>query len=135
MKPHLLFLFFILIFAQCNFPQKKENNSPSNNQQQTEKTPEEIQAEEKTRQDSIENAAFELIQKTAFNNLMFGMGKDTVKQLNETRQMLDKYNYNFSYSFNGEEKLYKVRIYSDGVKVIKFDSDLKNSYRNLAQII
>jgi hypothetical protein len=128
-------LFCILIFTQCNFLQKKENNPNTSEQLPKEKTPDEILAEEKARQDSIDNAAFELIQKTAFNNLMFGMEKDTVEQLNETRQMLGKYYYNFNYSFNGENKLYKVRISSEGVQVIKFDSDLKSRYQNLVQII
>jgi len=128
-------LFCILIFTQCNFLQKKENNPKTSEQLPKEKTPDEILAEEKARQDSIDNAAFELIQKTAFNNLMFGMEKDTVEQLNETRQMLGKYYYNFNYSFDSENKLFKVRISSDGVKAIKFDTDLKSRYQYLVLII
>lgn len=71
----------------------------------------------------------------AYGNLYFGMKKAEVAQKNENRQQLGKYEYNFSYDFNGDSVLFRVKIFSDGVKVIGYDTTLKNLYRNLVQIV
>jgi hypothetical protein len=71
----------------------------------------------------------------AYGDLYFGMKRAAVEQKNKEIQKLGKYEYNFSYCFNGDSMLYKVIIKSDGIKVINYDSDLKNLYRNLYQII
>jgi len=135
MRPYSILLILILLFTQCNFLKKKENKEIVKEQQPKEKTREEIFAEEKAKQDSLDNAIFELLQKTPFGNLAFGMCKEEVDKSNEKRQLLGKYNYNFGYSFNQENQLYKVKIKSDGVKAIHFDTNLKYNYQNLYQII
>lgn len=71
----------------------------------------------------------------AYGNLYFGMKKPEVAQKNENRQQLGKYEYNFGYDFNGDSVLYRVKIFSDGVKVIGYDTTLKILYRNLVQIV
>ena len=71
----------------------------------------------------------------AYGNLYFGMKKAEVESKNELRQKLGKYNYNFDYSFNGDNALYRVIIKSDGVKVVTYDTELSAVYRNLAQIV
>ena len=71
----------------------------------------------------------------AYGDLYFGMEKSEVAKKNENRQQLGKYEYNFSYDFNGDGVLFRVKIFSDGVKVIDYDTTLKNLYRNLVQIV
>lgn len=71
----------------------------------------------------------------AYGNLYFGMKKPEVESKNEPRQQLGKFKYNFDYSFNGDNALYRVIIKSDGVKVITYDTELSAVYRNLAQIV
>lgn len=71
----------------------------------------------------------------AYGNLYFGMKRTEVVQKNENRQQLGKYEYNFGYDFNGDSVLYRVKIASDGIKVISYDTTLKAMYRNLLQIV
>lgn len=134
-RTNLLTLLLVVLFTQCGLISNKKQKQEVKNEPEVVKTQEEILAEEKMRQDSIENAALELIQKKAFGDLIFGMEKELVEKTNEKRQLLGKYNYNFSYSFNENDELYKLKISSDGVKAIQFESDLKSRYQNLYQII
>ena len=129
-------LLFLVLFlnVQCRFNSSKKKGEETTPEKEV-KTTEQLMAEEKARQDSAKNAEIEIVQKTAFGNLMFGMEKDSVEEFNEKRQLVGKYNYNFSYSFNGENQLYKVKLSSDVVKVIQFDTDLKNNYLNLLKIL
>ena len=92
-------------------------------------------AEEKVRQDSIKLAEYQQMQQTPFGDLRFGMSKEEVTQNNEKRQKLGKYSYTFSYTFTPDDQLYKLRISSDGVKTIQYDSELKANYQNLLSII
>ena len=130
----VLILPFVFIFVQCEFISGKKQKEESIPQPKV-KTAEEMLAEDKARKDSIEHAEFELMQKTAFGNLMFGMIKDSVLNLNEERQHFGKYDYNFSYSFNNENQLYKLQLTSDAARAIQFESDLNNRYQNLFKII
>ncbi len=124
----------LLIFAACNPFVKKKSENPATDSIPV-KTEEQLLAEEKARQDSIRQAEFEQMQQTPFGNLRFGMSKEEVMQKNEKRQTLGKYPYTFSYSFAADDQLYKVRISSDGVKLIHYDSELKANYQNLYSII
>lgn len=135
MKKLTLLIFpLVFLFVQCDFISgKKQKEEPV--PKPVVKTAKELFAEEKAREDSIENAEFEKMQKTAFGDVMFGMIKDSVFNLNEERQHLGKYDYNFSYSFNNEDKLYKLKLTSGAVRAIQFDSDLNNRYQNLFRII
>lgn len=136
MKPYF-YLFFplIFLFTQCGIILNKKPKEEIVTTQENVKTPEELLAEEKAKQDSIENAEFELMQKTAFGDLIFGMSKEETEQKNERRQQLGKYSYNFNYNFNSNNQLFKVRLNSDEVKAIQFDTELKNRYQNLFQIV
>lgn len=133
-KSWIMYLLAATLFYQCGTGGKANKNLGEENPVPL-KTPEQQAAEEKIRQDSIENAALLEMQKTAFGDLKFGMSKNEVESLNAKRQLLGKYNYNFSYSFDGENNLYKVKLSSDGIKTIEFDSALKNNYNNLLQIV
>jgi hypothetical protein len=136
MKRELFLLFlFALLSSQCGLTNSKKQKEVNVVQPEIEKTQDELLAEEKLRKDSIENAAFELMQKTALGNLRFGMNKEQVGLASEKRQLLGKYNYNVENSFNGEGKLFATNLSSDGVKAIGYDTDLKNRYLNLHQII
>lgn len=124
----------ILLFASCNpFVKKQKEEAPTDTLHV--KTADELLAEEKARQDSIEQARYEQMQQTPFGDLRFGMNKEATVAANEKRQKLGKYSYNFSYSFTPDDQLYKVRIVSDEVKAIRYDSDLKANYQNLLKII
>ncbi len=132
MLTNLVLLF--LIVTACNPFIKKQNDKQANDSEPI-KTAEQIQAEEKARQDSIAMAEYELMQQTPFGDLRFGMSKDEVNQKNERRQNLGKFPYNFSYAFTPDDQLYRLKISSDGIKTIRFDSDLKANYQNLFKII
>lgn len=135
MKRYFLLLISVFLLSQCGFIKKKNQNEPVSEPVQTVKTQEEIQAIEKARADSIENAEYNLMQKTAFGNLIFGMPKTQAETANEKRQLLGKYSYNFQNLFNGNDELYAVILNSDGEKAIAFDSGLKAKYNNLYKII
>jgi hypothetical protein len=66
---------------------------------------------------------------------MFGMDKNSTEQNNKNRQVLGKYQYNFSYSFNQKGELYAIHLTSDAEKAITFDTALKAKYDNLNKII
>lgn len=136
MKKSVIFMiFFIFLFSQCGLVKNKKPKEEVIPVPEVIKTPEQILAEEKLRLDSIENAAFEQAQKIAFGDLQFGMEKNEVETKNEKRQLLGKYNYNFSYAFNNEDQLFKVKIKSDGIKAIQFDTNLKSNFQNLSEIL
>jgi hypothetical protein len=130
-----LISFFALLFSQCGLVNNKKQKEDKTAQHAVVKTQEELIAEEKLRLDSIENAAYGLMQKTAFGDLMFGMNKDQVELTNEKRQLLGKYNYNVGNLFNGDSELYSVIISSDGVRAVGFDTDLRSRYSNLYKIV
>lgn len=135
MKAYVYFLLAVLIsLSGCQNLFKKKPVEEEIISEKV-KSPEELLAEEQARQDSIKNMEFERMQKTAFGNIRFGMSEDSVIVLNEKRQQLGKYNYNFSYMYNNEGQLYKLKLASDAVRAIQFDSDLNQRYQNLFKII
>lgn len=103
--------------------------------EEVENTPEESSSTEKLGEDFVEVDTFVLAQKVAFGELEFGMGKERVDTLNAPRQVLGKYSYNFSYSFNADNQLYIVRLKSNGIKSIYYDDNLKFNYHNLYKIL
>lgn len=124
----------VLLLASCNpFVKKPKEEVPTDTVHV--KTADELLAEEKARQDSIEQARYEQMQQTPFGDLRFGMNSEATVAANEKRQKLGKYFYNFSYSFTPDDQLYKVRMVSDGIKAIRYDTDLKFNYLNLLKII
>lgn len=124
----------VLLLASCNpFVKKPKEAAPTDTVHV--KTADELLAEEKARQDSIEQARYEQMQQTPFGDLRFGMNKEATVSANEKRQKLGKYSYNISYSFTPDDQLYKVRMVSDEVKAIRYDPDLKANYQNLLKII
>ena len=90
----LLMLFSAFLLVQCGLINKNKQKENIVSETPPVKTAEQLAAEEKLRQDSVENAAFELMQKTAFGELIFGMDKEQVEKLNEKRQVLGNYSYN-----------------------------------------
>jgi hypothetical protein len=70
----------------------------------------------------------------AFDRLYFGMSKTEVNKLNSNPQRLGKYNYHFSYQFNGCGELYALTIISGSVKTIVYEN-VSGSYNNLYNII
>lgn len=126
MKTIYIFATAILLFSGCgpvtikNPPFEKQASTDSVNQSQI--------LNDTLLTDSIQNIQ-------AFGDLYFGMKKNEVEQKNEETQLLGKFNYNFSYEFNGDSALYKVIIQSDGKKVIEYDTSLKNSYINFLNIV
>ncbi len=125
----LLPFFLFFIFVKCSFSPQKEA------QVKLEKTPEQLQAEEQARQDSIESAAFEQMQKTAFAGFTFGMKETEAEDINPGKEKLGKFNYRFSPQFDGNDELYKLTLSSEGVKTIKFETDLLVNYNNLYKIV
>ena len=123
-----------VVITACNLFAKKAVETPPPETIPV-KTAEQLLAEEQARQDSIKNAEYLQMQQTPFGDLRFGMSKEEVTQNNEKRQKLGKYFYNFSYGFTPDDQLYKLKISSDGVKTIRYDSDLKANYQNLFSII
>jgi len=134
MKRIILTLLTVFLLIQCNFIKNKKSETPEEPEQKV-KTQEEIAADEKARADSIKNAEYEMMQKTAFGDLRFGMQKNEAESINSKKQQLGKYNYNFQNLYNGDNELYAVMMNSDGEKAISFDDALKNKYNNLYKII
>lgn len=134
MKPIFLPVLVFVVFAYgcTNLFNKKAEEKTSGEKVIS---PEELAAIEKARQDSLKQAEFEKMQKTAFGELMFGMEKDSVLKKGSKRQQLGKFSYNFNYSFNNENRFFKLRLVSDGVRALEFDTQLKNRYDNLFKII
>ena len=128
-RTKLLSIVLFILFVQCNILHKKQKPTDQ------EKTPQQLIAEEKARQDSIEYAALQEIQKIAFAGLLFGMNEAEVDEANPGKERLGKYNYSFVPQFNGDMELYKLTISSDEVKAIRFDSDLLTNYNNLYKIL
>lgn len=86
-------------------------------------------------EDFVEIDTFAQAQKVAFGALGFGMGKEQVDTLNPRKQILGKYNYNFTYSFNADNQLYQVRLKSNGINTLYYDDNLKFNYQNLYKIL
>jgi len=129
MKTSVVLLLSVLLFSQCTYFVKKEVAKTQ------EKTPEELWAEEKAKQDSIDNLVFEKMQKTAFGNFMFGMNKKEVSELNVENEKLGKYNYTLAPHFTETNELYKLTLKSSGVKALNFETDLLSRYTSLFNII
>ena len=71
----------------------------------------------------------------AFGQLYFGMEQSEVSQLNENRQRLGKHDYNFSYSYDGDGRLYELTVYSDQTKALTYETGIAGKYHNLYDII
>ena len=133
MQRFFIFVLLAFILMQCKF----QNRSSENNidAELKPKTEEEILAEKKAREDSIKNAEFELMQKTAFGKLTFGMDKTDAETSTENTQLLGKHNYKVQNSFNANSELYEVALISENEKAVHFDDLLKSKYTNLYKII
>lgn len=134
-QPVILIVFTVFFFSQCGLIDNKNRKRLECLCLLLKKTQEHILAEEKIRQDRFENVALELIEKTAFGELVFGMEKELVERINEKKQLLVKFNSSFANSFNDESKLNKLKIKSKDVKAIYFDTNLKDMCQNLYEII
>jgi hypothetical protein len=58
-----------------------------------------------------------------------------VKRLNKNPQKLGKFEYNFTYFFNGNRELYGLILFSGPVKTIQYEDGLQGPYSNLFSII
>lgn len=129
MKIRAVLFLSVLLFSQCTlFVKKEKYKTPA-------KTPEELWAEEKAKQDSIDNLVFERMEKTAFGDFMFGMNKTEVSELNVKNEKLGKHNYSILPRFDETNELYKLTLKSSGVKALNFETDLLSRYTNLFKII
>jgi hypothetical protein len=71
----------------------------------------------------------------AYDQLYFGMTKIEVSRLNNSRQKIGNYHYNFSYSYNGTGELYSISIKSDPEKTLYYEQRLQPKYTNLCRVI
>ena len=71
----------------------------------------------------------------AYDKLYFGMKKNEVNSLNEARQKIGVYNYNFTYSYNGAGQLYGITIKSDPEKTVYYEKNLQPKYANICRVI